>query len=132
MNLFEEALEKGYEEIEEAEEYILDFLLDSIDHDISEESLKRLQEDLELTDEEFQELEEKIVKHVDSKGKITKKKDRKTRARRATITTGRSKSSLKRSARKTARTKKRNPGGTRRALKKRKKAIRRRKQMGIK
>ena len=74
---------------------------------------------------------EAIVKHVDSKGQITRKKDRKTRARLATQTTGLSKSKRRQIARKAAKTKKANPSGTTRANRKRKKAVKRRSSMGL-
>ena len=81
---------------------------------------------------ELEELVEAIKKQVTSTGDISRVKDRAFRARRATLTTGMSKSDLKKRARKAKKTKKRNVGGLRKSLKKRAKAMKRRKQMGIK
>lgn len=66
-------------------------------------------------------------KHVDSAGNVTRKKDRKSRQRRATQTTGRSKSDRKRSARRAAKTRKKNPGRQKKALRQRRKTLRKRK-----
>lgn len=76
-------------------------------------------------------LNEIIVKRVDSRGTITKVKDRKTRQRLATQTTGLSKSKRTLIARKAAKTKRANPAGKRRALRKQKRAMTRRKIMGL-
>lgn len=80
---------------------------------------------------ENQEINEILVKRVDAKGTITRLKDRKTRERLATMTTGISKSTRRRIARKAAKTKRANPSINRRAVRKRKKAMRKRKAMGI-
>ncbi len=64
--------------------------------------------------------------------KVTKTKSLKSRKRHASVTKGMSKSKLRQIARKGARTKKKNPGGMRKAMKKRKKALKRRKNMGMK
>lgn len=79
-----------------------------------------------------EELEEDYRRRVTSTGKVSRVRSRQARQRRATMTTGRSPSARKRSARKAARTKKRNPSIQRKALRKRRKAIRRRRQMGLK
>ena len=76
-------------------------------------------------------INETIVKHVDSRGTITRKKDRKTRERLATQTTGLSKSRRRQIARKTVKTKRANPSGTIRANRKRKRAMKRRNSMGL-
>lgn len=76
-------------------------------------------------------LNEFIVKHVSSKGEVTKTKDRKTRERQAFQTTGLSKSSRRQIARKAAKTKRANPSGQHRAAKKRKKAMAKRKMIGL-
>lgn len=78
-----------------------------------------------------QSISERIVKRVNSKGKITRTQDRKTRRRKATQTTGMSPARRRQIARKASRTKKRNPMINRRALRKRKKALRKRKSMGL-
>lgn len=95
---------------------------------------------VERADREFKggsELFERIVKRVSvtsqrAGGKlVTRMKDRETRARRATQTTGLSKSKRNRAARKAAKTIKRDKAGQRRANKKRKKSMKRRDQMGL-
>lgn len=80
--------------------------------------------------EEMQ-LNEFIVKHVDSKGTVTRKKDRKTRERNAFQTTGLSKSKRRQIARKATKTKRANPSTQTRALRKRKKALKKRKALGL-
>ncbi|MGL6228654.1 MAG: hypothetical protein ACRC3J_05540 [Culicoidibacterales bacterium] len=80
---------------------------------------------------ESESIVETIVKHVDSRGTITRKKDRHTRARLATQTTGISKSKRRAIARKMAKTKRANPSATIRANRKRKRAMNRRKSMGF-
>lgn len=80
---------------------------------------------------EEEELNEFIVKRVDSKGNISRHKDRKTRQRLATQTTGLSKSRRRQIARKAAKTKRANPSATVRAVRKQKRAKRRRKMMGL-
>lgn len=74
---------------------------------------------------------EYIVKHVDSKGTITRRKDRKTRARNAFITTGLTKSRRREIARRALKTKRSNPSIGVKALRKRKKALRKRKALGL-
>ncbi|QPI17871.1 prohead core protein [Pectobacterium phage POP12] len=76
-------------------------------------------------------LDEVIVKHVDSRGNITRLKDRKTRARNAYQTTGLTKSARRQIARKAVRTKRSNPSITTRAQRKRKKALRKRAALGL-
>ncbi|AGB07001.1 hypothetical protein [Vibrio phage XZ1] len=85
------------------------------------------------------ELSEKLVKQVSIANKkaggslITKRKDRKTRARKATQTTGLSKSKRQKTARKAAKTRKRMKGTSadRKAKKLRKKSMKKRQQMGL-
>lgn len=77
------------------------------------------------------ELDEAIVKRVDKTGKVTRVLDRKTRERRATQTTGISRAKRKLIARKAARTKKRDLGGQRRALRQRRRTLRKRKALGL-
>ena len=81
--------------------------------------------------EHLDQVDEKLVKAVDSKGHVTKKKDRKTRSRLATQTTGISKSKRKLIARKATRTKKHDVAGQVRAGRKRKKTLRKRKNLGL-
>ena len=74
---------------------------------------------------------EVLVKRVSSKGEVTRIKDRKTRQRNAFQTTGLSKSKRRQIARKAAKTKRANPSIGTRANRKRKKAMRKRKALGI-
>lgn len=78
---------------------------------------------------ENMELNEFMVKHVDSKGNMTRTKDRKTRERQALQTTGLSKSARRAIARKASKTKRANPSGQIKAQKKTKKARLKRKSM---
>lgn len=84
----------------------------------------------DLLSEELQDIDEAYKKRVSSTGKVTRVQSKKIRSRRATRTTGMSRSSLKRRAKKAAKTRKRDVGGTKRAVKKRKKAMRKRRQIG--
>ena len=76
-------------------------------------------------------LNEFIVKHVSAKGEVTKTQDRKTRERKAFQTTGLSKSARRQIARKAAKTKKANPSEKVRTVKKHKKAMDKRKRLGL-
>lgn len=77
-------------------------------------------------------LNEYIVKHVSAKGEVTKTQDRKTRERKAFQTTGLSKSTRRQIARKAVKTKRANPSTQVRAERKRKRALKRRKMLGLK
>lgn len=137
MNEFLQKLDESYGELEdivelteeESEQY-LDDLLEDYGYD-----LDTIVEALELDlDGEIEDIEvyEALKKRVDSKGRVTRVKDRKTRKRRAGATTGMSKTKRKMRARKASKTRKRSPGSVRKAVKKRRKSLRKRKQMGIK
>lgn len=76
-------------------------------------------------------LNEFIVKSVNSKGIITRRKDRKTRQLQATQTTGLSKARRRQIARKAAKTKRANPGIQVRAQRKKKRAMAKRRAMGL-
>lgn len=76
-------------------------------------------------------IQEAIVKHVNSKGEITRRKDRKTRERQAFQTTGLSKSTRRQIARKAVKTKRVNPSIGRIAQRKTKKALRKRAALGL-
>lgn len=111
---------------EDADDMFLDFLQNAY-----EGEYELMKEELELTDEEYEAIMENFVRRVSSDGSITKMKSRKIRKARATMTTGLSRAALKQRARKAARTKRANPGIARKALRKRRKALRRRRQMGL-
>lgn len=76
-------------------------------------------------------LDEFIVKTVNAKGTIVRKKDRKTRERRALQTTGLSKAKRRQIARKATKTKRADPSIKRRANRKRKRAMAKRKAFGL-
>lgn len=80
--------------------------------------------------EELQ-LNEFMVKHVSSRGEVTRTKDLKTRQRNAFQTTGLSKAKRRQIARKAVKSKRANPSSTVRAVRKRKKAIKRRQALGL-
>ena len=122
---FLDVLESEYEGIDKNIEYVLEFLEDGL----TEEELTELLSEAFVEDSD--ELLEALVKRVSSDGTIRKTLSRKIRNRRATLTTGISKADLKLRARKAARTRKRSPGVVRKSIRKRRKAMRRRKQMGI-
>lgn len=125
--MFLDMLEEEYSTIAEHDQEVLDFLIG--EDELTPESIA---EAFDLGEEESKELYEQIIKTVDSSGTVTRKISRNIRSRRAALTTGISKSKLKLRARKAARTKKQNPMIGVRALRKRRKALRRRKQMGLK
>lgn len=127
MSLFLESLQAEEEKLEEIDQDMFEWWLENAD----EEDLKLISEEEEITLEELQELQEALKKRVSSSGKVSRVRSKKVRSRRATITTGKSKTALKRAARKAARTRKRNPSSVKRANRKRRKAMRRRKSMGI-
>lgn len=76
-------------------------------------------------------LNEFMVKHVNSRGEVEKKKDRKNREKQAFQTTGLSKSTRRQIARKAAKTKRANPSIQVRADRKRKKAMKKRQALGL-
>lgn len=78
-----------------------------------------------------EQLNEFIVKHVSSRGEVTRTKDRKTRERNAFQTTGLSKAKRRQIARKVVKAKKANPSGQVKGLRKRKKALKRREALGL-
>lgn len=127
--MFLELLESENSKLEEDVDAIVDFLLDSCE---TEEDVQAIKEEYDLDDETTAAILESIVKRVSADGTIRKTLNRKIRSRRATATTGMSKSQLRLRARKSVKTKKKNPKTQRVALRKRRKALRRRKQYGLK
>lgn len=125
-------LEEAEQEIELIEEELDFAFLESLEDDEVDALLSELKEDEDVTDEEYEEVQEALKRRVSSTGAVKRVRSKAVRKRRATITTGRSKTKLKQSARKAARTRRRNPGTTRKANRKRKRAMRYRKQRGIK
>lgn len=124
--MFLELLEEEYEKLDE--EY--DELLDMLEEEYGEDYL-RMQEEIGLTEDETSVIEEMMVKRVNSRGEVRRTRSRKIRQRRAVLTTGLSKARLRMRGRKAARARKRNPTAVRKGLRKRRKANRRRRQLGL-
>ncbi|UYD59713.1 prohead assembly protein [Aeromonas phage avDM5] len=76
-------------------------------------------------------IDEAIVKHVNSRGEITRTKDRATRKRNAFATTGLTASTRRQIARRAAKTKRANPSINVKAQRKTKRALKRRKALGL-
>lgn len=104
--------------------------------DITQVAINLSQEDPELAialgslNEQMQ-LDEFMVKHVSSRGEITRTHDLKTRQIRATQTTGLTKAARRQIARKAQKTKRANPGIQTRALRKKKRAMAKRRSLGL-
>lgn len=111
---YNEIFEQNYDGLVES------ILNDDIDLGVA---IKSIQESISL--------EEAIVKHVDSTGQVTRKKDRKTRSRLAFQTTGISRAKRREIARRAAKTKRANPSIKIKALRKTKRALRKRKALGL-
>lgn len=125
---FEELLEAELNEVDDmCDEVLAEFVEDAYDNDPAE-----LAEDLEIPLEEAEELIEALVKRVNSRGQVRKVQSRDVRKRRATRTTKMSRAKLKKRARQAAKTRRKSPGTVRKAVKRRNKALRRRRSMGIK
>lgn len=103
--------------------------------ELTEEERIEILEELDIDPSELNDIveriEESLKRRVSSKGQVSKVRSRDIRRRRATATTGMSRTQLKRRARRAAITRKRNPGAVRKAVRKRKRAMRRRKQLNI-
>lgn len=110
------------ESVKSAENYIV--AICEVDDFLTSASLISHIEDISI--------EEAIVKRVSFDGKISRMKDRKTRMRQAFQTTGLSKAERRRIARKSARTLRQRPGIVKKKNRKRGRAMKRRKSMGIK
>jgi hypothetical protein len=96
------------------------------------EFLKTSADYLKESDGYFGEIiDEAIVKKVNSDGSISKVLDKKTRSRKATQTTGMSKSKRRLIAKKAAKTKKKDLSGQNKANRKRKKTLKKRKNLGL-
>lgn len=123
--MFEKLLEEEYSKMD-LEGMCLSELYEAFDDDF--ESMRI---ELELTEEDMEEIKESYVRRVTSDGTISKIKNRTTRKMQAGRTTGMSKAARSLRARKAARTRKANPASIKLANRRRTKAMRRRKQMGI-
>lgn len=126
--MLEELIESELTEFDEQTETQLDeFVLYGYEDD-----MEGLAEALGCNLEEATEFYEDVRKRVTSAGDVSRVRSRSYRSRRAVATTGLSKAQLRLRARKGAKTRKRNPSSTKQAVRKRKKALKRRKSMGIK
>jgi len=125
--MFLELLESEHAQLDEIDEDICLFFLETV-----EPTVESIMECFDIDEETATDLLEQVVKSVDASGTVVRKLSRDIRSRRASLTTGVSKSQLKLRSRKSARTKKQNPMIGVRALRKRRKALRRRKQLGLK
>lgn len=124
--MFLELMEQEMSVLEEQENILfLDFLEEAYAGEMD-----AMQTDFSLSDEEFELISEAFVRRV-SGGTVSKIQNRTIRKMRAVQTTGMSKAALKARARKAARVRRANPGIVRKALRKRAKSMRRRKQLGI-
>ena len=122
---FLDKLEEEYKSLDESIENTIEWIVESGDHQFLSEILLESGVDESIVNEA-------LVKRVSSTGDVRKILNKAIRSRRASLTTGLSKAELKLRARKAARTRKRTPGVVRKAIRKRRKAMRKRKQMGIK
>lgn len=98
---------------------------------LSEEEMLELQEELGIDQDEMEVITEAIIRSVDSTGNIKRNLSRDVRRRRATATTGVSTAERKRRARRAVMTKKRNPAILRKAMKKRNRALRKRRSLRL-
>lgn len=126
---FSELVEEQFEIlVEDFEDELHDFIEENYDMD----EVELLAEDFEISVDEATELMENIKKRVNAKGQVRKIRSREYRSRHAAMTTGMSKAKLKLRARRSAKARRKNPTGLRKALRKRAKAMKRRRMMGIK
>lgn len=102
------------------------------DYEFSNEEITEILESCELDDDEYEYVVEALQKSVNYTGDVRRRQSKKIRQRRAALTTGMSKLARKLRARKAAKTKRRDPSIKRKANRRRKKALRIRRQRGIK
>lgn len=115
--------------------------IDSLSEALSKDDINKIVENMMNSEPELAiamgsinedlQLNEFIVKRVNSRGDVSRVKDRKTRERQAFQTTGLSKAKRRQIARKATKTKRANPSSQVRGERKRKKAIRKRKALGL-
>lgn len=115
--------------------------IDSLSEALSKDDINKIVENMMQSEPELAiamgsinedlQLNEFIVKRVNSRGDVSRVKDRKTRERQAFQTTGLSKAKRRQIARKATKTKRANPSTQVRGERKRKKAIRKRKALGL-
>lgn len=132
--MFLDLLESEMIELSESEEMeILEFVVNAYGDGL-EESIDyvALKEEMGLDDDEVEEIREAFVRRVSATGEIKKIQPKVIRKIRATATTGMSLTQRKLRARKSALARKRNPTGVRKAIRKRNRAMQKRKRLGIK
>lgn len=115
--------------------------IDSLSEALSKDDINKIVENMMSSEPEMAiamgslneelQLNEFIVKRVNSRGEVSRVKDRKTRERQAFQTTGLSKAKRRQIARKATKTKRANPSTQTRGERKRKKALRKRKALGL-
>lgn len=115
--------------------------IDSLSEALSKDDINKIVENMMKSEPELAiamgsinedlQLNEFIVKRVNSRGEVSRVKDRKTRERQAFQTTGLSKAKRRQIARKATKTKRANPSTQVRGERKRKKAIRKRRALGL-
>jgi len=128
---FIDLIEQETDSIDDLHESVVeDFISESFDLEDADD-IAELKEMFSYTDEDIEELKEALVRRVSADGTVRRVKNRKTRKRRATLTTGMSRAALARRGRMSARSLKRNPGAKRRGARKRKRALRQRKLRGL-
>lgn len=121
----------------EAAKVRLDELTELFDTDVDQilENMVNTDQSIEafamLSIHENEDIQETIVKRVNALGVISRVKDRETRKRLATQTTGLSKSTRRQIARKAAKTKRAKPSIARKATRKRRKAMKKRAALGL-
>jgi hypothetical protein len=124
---FNELVNESLEQLEYDDTYFDEYVFELYSDDIN-----ALSEDLQCPIEEAELFFEEVKKRVTSTGNVSRIRSAQYRQKRAALTTGLSKAARKIRAKKAARTRKRSPMSVKRAIRKRGKAMMRRKQMGIK
>jgi|AntDeeMinimDraft_6_1070357.scaffolds.fasta_scaffold02005_2 hypothetical protein len=117
---FEDVLEQEMERVSEN---------DALSFDDAYKYLQSIQEEEKWTDEDVDAIMESLKKRVSSDGSVKKVRDKKTRSKKATRTTGMSKGELKRRGKKSAKT--RSHQSQTKSKRKRKKTNRIRRRMGL-
>lgn len=128
---FFELLKESLDEVELIQDEADEEVCNEAFLSLSEEEMLELQEELGIDQDEMEVITEAIIRSVDSTGNIKRNLSRDVRRRRATATTGVSTAERKRRARRAVMTKKRNPAILRKAMKKRNRALRKRRSLRL-
>lgn len=121
------------ENLEQAEEVLFEETVYKIieEYGFTDDELVEIIESCELEDDELESVLEALKRSVNFSGDVKRRASKKVRMRRAGLTTGMSKLARKLRARKSAKTRRRDPSIKRKANRRRRKAMRIRKQRGI-